>query len=485
LSNGNTTAVPQPIFGPQGFQVPPESAILDGVQSDIDAAFGGGLNPALSTPQGQIATSESAIIADSYNMFLWFCNQVDPALNSGRMQDAIARVYFITRLPAQPTVVQATCVGLGEVIIPVGALAKADDGNLYVCQEQGTIPSTGSIVLPFACAITGPIACPGSATIGGNGSLNTIQQAIPGWDSISNVQDGVLGTNVETRAALEERRRASTSIGSQGPLPAILAAVLQVPGVLDAYATENDTTLPAVIGGVIIGPNSLYIAVLGGQPQAVAQAIWSRKAPGCGYTGNTSQIVTDPSPQYIPPVPTYIVTWETPQIVDFAVLVVMVNNAGIPSNALTLIQNAIISGFAGTDGGSRAKIGSTVLASRYYGDVATLGAWAQIVDIQLGVSGTAAQFTGSIAGTTLTASAVSGAITSGLLLQDTTGNLAQGTTIVSQLTGPTGGAGTYVVSILQTVATEAMSGTALVNRITMNIDQAPAVSAGNIQLLLQ
>jgi hypothetical protein len=485
LSNGNTTAVPQPIFGPQGFQGPPESAILAGVQSDINAAFGGGLNPALSTPQGQLATSQTAVTADSYNIFLWFCNQVDPAYNSGRMQDAIGRIYFITRLPAQPTVVQATCIGLEGVIIPVGALAKADDSNLYICQEQGTIPSTGSVVLPFSCAVTGPVVCPGSISIGGSGSLNTIYQAIPGWDSIANVQDGVLGTNVETRAAFEERRRASTSIGSQGPLPAILAAVLQVPGVLDAYATENDTKLPAVIGGVVIGQNSLYIAVLGGNAQAVAQAIWSRKAPGCAYTGNTTQIVTDPSPQYIPPIPTYAVTFETPAIVDFAVLVVMVNNAGIPSNALTLVQNAIISGFAGTDGGSRAKIGSTVLASRYYGGVATLGAWAQIIDIQLGVSGTAAQFTGSIAGTTLTASAVSGAITDGLLLQDTMGNLAQGTTIVTQITGPTGGAGTYQVSILQVVASEAMSGTQLVNRITMNIDQAPAVSAGNIQLLLQ
>jgi hypothetical protein len=479
------TAVPQPIFGPQGFQAPPESAILAGVQSDINAAFGGGLNQALSTPQGQLATSESAIIADSYNMFLFFCNQVDPAFNSGRMQDGIGRIYFITRLPAQPTVVQATCTGLDGVIIPIGALAKASDGNLYVCQEQGTIGSSGSIVLPFACTVTGPIACPGSDTIGGNGSLNTISQAVFGWDSIANVQDGVLGRDVEGRSAFETRRSQSTGIGSSGPLPAILAVVLQVPNVLDAYVTENDTPAPITVGGVILGPNSIYVAVLGGAPAAIAQAIWSRKAPGCGYNGNTTIVVTDPSPQYLPPVPVYAVTFETPIIVDFAVLVVLANLPGVPANAASLIQTAIISGFAGTDGGSRATIGSTVFASRYYSDVATLGPWAHIVDIKLGISGAAAEITASIAGTTLTATIVAGALAPGQLLQDVSGNLSMGTTIIVQLTGAPGGSGTYQVSAIQTVVLEMMSATNLVDRITMQINQAPAVSANSIMTVLQ
>ena len=37
--------------------LPTEQAILAGVQTDIDVAFGGGVNPALQTPQGQIAQS--------------------------------------------------------------------------------------------------------------------------------------------------------------------------------------------------------------------------------------------------------------------------------------------------------------------------------------------------------------------------------------------------------------------------------------------
>lgn len=469
-----STNIPQPTLGPNGFIAPSETAILAGVQADWQAAFGGNLNPALSTPQGQIASSTTAIIGDSNAVFLWFCNQVDPAYNSGRMQDAIGRIYFITRIPSQPTVVQVLCSGGSEVPIPIGALVQDNVGNIYACQQSGTIPNGGgSITLAFANVANGPIPCAAGSIV------SAPYQFIPGWDSASNVADGVLGRNVETAAEFELRRSLSTGVNSSGPLGAILGAVLQVTDVLDAYVTENDTASPVTIGGVSIGANSLYVCILGGSNTAVAQAIWSRKAPGCAYTGNTTAIVQDPSPSYLPPIPSYSVTFETPTIVDFAVLVVIANSNSVPSNALILIQAAVISAFAGTDGGSRAKIGSTVFASRYYAGVAALGAWAQIVDIQLGVSGAAASFTGSITGTALTVTgSVTGTIAIGQLLQDSTGNLASGTTIVS-------GSGTsWVVSPSQTVTSETMNATTLVNSITMDINQAPAVSAANIALAL-
>ena len=52
-----TTSVPQPTFGATGFQAPAESDILAGVLADMSAALGGNLNTALSTPQGQLASS--------------------------------------------------------------------------------------------------------------------------------------------------------------------------------------------------------------------------------------------------------------------------------------------------------------------------------------------------------------------------------------------------------------------------------------------
>jgi hypothetical protein len=68
-------------------------------------------------------------------------------------------------------------------------------------------------------------------------------------------------------------------------------------------------------------------------------------------------------------------------------------------------------------------------------------------------------FTGSIAGNVLTVSAVSsGTLVAGAVLTGGTGT-ATGTTIVSQLSGTTGGIGTYSVNIPeQTVASAALTG---------------------------
>lgn len=472
--------VPRPSFGDKGFVAPSEAAILAGVQADLNTAFGTPLDPSPSTPQGQIAATETAIIGDNYATFLLFCNQVDPALNSERMQDAIGRIYYMQRIAGSPTVVQATCSGLVDVVIPVGAIAKAQDGNLYLCQNEGKILASGSVVLPFACAVNGPIPAPADS-VGW-----TIYQAVFGWDSVTTLADGVLGRDVENRSEFEARRNASVAKNAQGILDAIQGQVLAVPGVLDCYATENDTSAVVTKGGVLLAPNSLYVAALGGSAQAVAEAIWSRKAPGCGYNGNTTMTVVDPSPNYSSPVPTYTVSFEIPPLVGFAVQVVLRNSVGVPSNARTLIQTAVVAAFAGTDGGPRARIGSIVFASRFYAGVALLGPWAQIIDIQVGLTGQAAAFTGSIAATTLTVSAISaGALAAGQLIQDATANVKSGTTIVAQLTGAAGGVGTYSISDTQTVASEAMDATTLINDIALNINQAPSILAAHVQVSLQ
>ena len=94
------SSVPKIQFTPAGLVIPAETDVLAGVQADINAAFGGGLNPALETPQGQLASSQAAVIGDKNNEFALFVNQVDPQYSADRFQDAIGRIYFLTRKPA-------------------------------------------------------------------------------------------------------------------------------------------------------------------------------------------------------------------------------------------------------------------------------------------------------------------------------------------------------------------------------------------------
>lgn len=476
-----TSSVPRPTFGPRGFIAHTEPEILEGVKADINAAYGGRLNfettdgsAVNATPQSQQASSLTAIIGDSNDVFLLLCNGVDPAFADGRMQDGIARIYFITRLPAQPTVVTATCTGLVNTPIPVGAQAIATDGTIFNCTDGGTIPIGGTIDLQFTATVDGPIACPAT-------TLNRIYRLVPGWDTITNAADGVLGRLSETRAAFEARRGLSVAANSVGMLSSILGSVLAVEDVLDAYATENPTGSPVTIGGVSIAAHSLYVAVSGGTNQAVAEAIWRKKAPGCGYVGNTTVTVEDSQSGYAIPYPSYDVTFERPAATTVLFVVRIADSTTVPSTALSQIQAAIIAAFAGSDGGQRARIGGDIYASRFYGPVAALGSWAQIVSLHV-ASGSAAAVTASIATTVMTVTAVaSGTLAVGQLVTGV--GVTPGTTITALGSG-SGGNGTYTVSISQTKSSAAVVTYTLANLVSMDIDQAPVTSAADITLIL-
>lgn len=473
------TNVPQPAYGDHGFVAPTESAVLAGVFADINAAFGGALDPGLSTPQGQLASTEAAVIGDSNATFLWFIAGVDPATSSGRMQDAIGRIYFIERNPALPTVVTATVTGLTGTVIPNGTLVKDTSDNLYVAQGDIEIGDNGTATGQFANTVTGPIPCPA-------GTLTKIYQSVFGWDSITNAEDGILGNVVESRSDFETRRAASTAVNSIGSLPSVLGAVLSVNGVLDAFVYDNASPDAQLVGGVTVAKNSLFVCVAGGSDEDVAFAIWTRKAPGCAYTGNTTVTIEDPSPAYGTSPPTYDVTFERPDSVSFYVLVTITDSPQVPSNALAQVQTAVINAFAGTDGGSRARIGSIVYASRYYGPVAALGAWArEIVNIKLAeVVNPSASIVGSISGTTLTVTSVpiGGPLAVGQLVAGTSA-IAQATTIEAFLSG-TGLVGTYQVSQSQTLASGTLFTYELFDDIQMDINEAPTVAASQIMLAL-
>jgi hypothetical protein len=441
-----TSSVPRATFGPTGFIAPPEQDILNGVFADIDAACGGGLNPALETPQGQLATSWTANIADANDQFLAITNGVDPALATGRMQDGIARIYFITRLPALATSVTAICTGQVNVFIPAGVLAKASDGNLYTCTSGGSIGTDGTVSLQFTSVTTGPIACPAA-------TLTTIYRGVAGWDSITNPTDGVLGNDVETPRQFELRRQQLVFNNAVGSIPAIQASVLSVPGILDAYTVDNPTGAPVVLDGVTIPANALYVCVAGGDPNAIASAIWRKKPPGCPMAGNTTITVQDSNSGYSPPFPSYNITFETaiPQVFVFTVSIT--NSAAVPSNAATQIRNAIITAFAGADGGARARIASTVHAARFYPGIAALGTWANIVTIKIGSTGAPkATFAASISGTIMTVTAISGGVIG--IGQTVKGPGLSNNVVITSFGTGSGGTGTYNLSLPQTISSQ-------------------------------
>lgn len=394
------TSVPQIQFTDAGVIVPSEADILTGTQADINAAFGGVLGPGLTTPQGQVASSEAAVISNKDGQILYLANQFDPQYASGRFQDALARVYFLTRKPAQATAVTCTLGGIAGTPIPAGTLAQDTSSNTYVLLTSVTIGAGGTVISQWQNQVAGPIACP-------DGTLTRVYQQINGWDTITNPSDGIIGNVVESRADFEFRRQNSVALNGRGTNQAVYAAVFEINNVLDCFVIDNPSGLEDANNPTFQGtpnpshyplaPHSIYIAVVGGIDAEIALAIWGKKDDGCDYAafpvgqspvpgmGTVStQTVADTT--YSFPQPQYQVSFIRPVGLPIYFSVQIVNAANLPSTLTAMVKAAIIAQFNGQNGNARARIGGSVIAAQYYAVVSNIGSYVTLLGVQVGTS---------------------------------------------------------------------------------------------------
>jgi uncharacterized phage protein gp47/JayE len=374
----STSSVPQIQFTPSGIVLPSDSDILTGAQADIDAAFGGGLNPSLYTPQGQLASSLSAIVADKNALFAYFLSQIDPLYSEGRFQDAIARIYFLERKGAQSTVVPCVLTGNPGTVIAQGTLAQDTNGNTYYSLSDVTISPSGNANAQFANILGGPIPCAA-------GTLTKVYQTVIGWDAITNPTDGIIGNLEEGRADFEYRRKNSVAANSHGSPQSMYASVFSVPGVTDVYVIDNFKNITVNTGSTSypVAPHSVYVAVVGGADSDIAKAIWIKKDLGCNMNGNTTVIVTDDS-GYNYPQPSYEITFNRPSPVAIKFAVNIVSSPTLPADIVARVKNAIINRFTGATGDARERVGGGILASNYYAPVVNSAPIVSLISVFIG-----------------------------------------------------------------------------------------------------
>ncbi|MGZ8158346.1 MAG: hypothetical protein ACXWT4_06010 [Methylobacter sp.] len=116
----------------------------------------------------------------------------------------------------------------------------------------------------------------------------------------------------------------------------------------------------------------------------IASAIWSKKSIGCDYNGNTSVTLYD-TDGYDYPFPQYEVKYQIPTAAPVFFAVQLQNNPNMPANVVDLVKDAIAAAFNGTDGGTRARIGSTLVAGRYYAGIASISPTVAVKSVLLGL----------------------------------------------------------------------------------------------------
>lgn len=313
------------------------------------------LNTAPESPAGQIIDSMAVLVTAKDAEVLELANQFNPAVADGRFQDALAKIYFITRKTAEPTVVTCKCNGLKNTVIPAGAIIQNTDGYRLRSLGAATIPASGNVNIEFACEEAGPIE------IGAN-TCTEIVTVIPGWDTVNNSVAGVLGRDAESRAEFEYRRHASVANNAHGSVAALYGTLANLPGVLDLQVLENRGDSAATFWGVSVPGHSVAVCIYGGSNAAIAEALYNKLGNGCGTTGGTSISYTADNGAV------YQYQILRPSTSVFKVKVTIRRTSSTPGTIVADLQSAIVADFYGTDensGNTRVGLAQTVYASRF------------------------------------------------------------------------------------------------------------------------
>lgn len=331
------------------------------------------------TPAGQLIDSQTNAIVQKDNEVLYLGNQFNPLTAEGIWQDALAKIYFLTRKVEQQSVCVCVCTGLSGTVIPAGAVIKSTADEMeWVCTEPATITSLGTVSARFTSKEGGAVEAPAN-------TLTQIVTVIPGWDTVNNEVPAVIGRVAETQAEFEQRRFNSVAKNARGSLAAIYGALADISNVIDCVVLENTTNETIESWGVQIPGHSIWVTIVGGDDAEIAETIYRKKDAGCGTAGNTQVTFQD---RTIPGEPIYNYLIERPEPLSFGVKVSLIITSDTPSNIVDLVKDAVIQDFSGLGPHSNLRVGSAmkVFASRFYCSVITAGV-KNLVSIEIKAGG--------------------------------------------------------------------------------------------------
>lgn len=190
-------------------------------------------------------------------------------------------------LPTKVTHVKLATTGVNPVIIPSGSLVKqTSTGIVFQTISEVTIPASSFVLTEVWSVDNGDFSV--SA-----GSINYIVTPINGWDSVENMNTGVVtaGRVTEDDATFKRRSEINLVISRGGNITAMKNRIREeVAGIKYVTARENRTS---VIDGNGLPPKSFEIIVLGATDEDVVKKIVETEPAGIGSYGSSSHTVTD------------------------------------------------------------------------------------------------------------------------------------------------------------------------------------------------
>lgn len=273
-----------------GLTVDSKAQIIQDLINAYKAIYGADINVDSNSPDGQRINIEAQAISDFLELLLDTYNNFAIDTSYGSRLDQLVALNGLQRHQGTYTVAKVLVTATAALTLPgldqtaqTPFTVEDNAGNQFQLITSNTFGGAGSATLSFQAVTIGQIQTTAN-------TITNIITATLGISTVNNpsVTSDSIGTNEETDAQLKVRHAKGLDLGATGPSDSMEAALKNISDVIDALVVENNT------GGTVNGTlaHTVWPIVRGGTNTEIANAIYSKKGPGCGLRGSASQLVT-------------------------------------------------------------------------------------------------------------------------------------------------------------------------------------------------
>lgn len=373
-----------------GFVPQPLSYIRATLDDEARAKFGASIDVSDRSYGGWLHGILAERLAVIWELLEQITTSSDPDKAAAALLDALCALTGTFRDPASASTATLTLTGTAATVVGAGSLVEAastgaafatdasatlaaltawanttayvvgdrrsNSGKSYVCTTAGTSAGSGGPTttatditdgtvhwrylgigtaaadVAATCTVTGP-------TVAVSGDLTEIATSVAGWSSVINLLDADVGRAAATDGELRAQREADIARAGTGTDPAVLQALLRVPGVTSARIFDNRSN---VTDGDGIPAHTIEALVEGGADQDIWDALLANLPSGPGTYGTEAGSATDSQGN------AQSMSFTRPTAVPiYATLEVTVNadariGAVFPADGAAQIKNAIV-----------------------------------------------------------------------------------------------------------------------------------------------
>lgn len=345
------------------------------VEAEFKAVFGQDLITEPSTPQGVLITriveDRDAIARNNVEL----ANQINPSVAGGIFLDALASLTGGSRRRATRSLIYDVVFGgVPSTLIPTGSIAESENGDQFETISPLIIGTNGTITGTLRATVYGEISVPVN-------SLNKVASSILGWETVTNPNAAVIGTQQESDVQLRRRRRQTLALQTTSVNEAIVSRLYDIEDVHSLYFLENFENTTQTISDITLKPHSIWVCVHGGSDTDIAYALYSTKTAGAAYNGSESVLVTDSNTGR-----QYEVNFDRPTTSEVRIRVTASKNSNLELQ--TLIPDLVMNYVNGAlDGDVSFRVGVSVSPFEISGAINQQEPFIKILNVELSTDG--------------------------------------------------------------------------------------------------